>query len=79
MNTRILRVVTTTHEVPGGGWTVWRKVSYIESTLASGTVRTHTESFERLSRAELTDVLEILADGPVPGEPFHQVLEQQLF
>lgn len=67
---RVIVSTTTIVRRDAHGFSVDYLTLYCESTLAGGSQRRHTERYERLSRNELSDLLEHLADGPLAGEEF---------
>nr|CRY96649.1 hypothetical protein [uncultured prokaryote] len=51
------------------GFVVVVTTHYCESTIAGGSIKTRTETFDRLSENELDDVVCSTTDAAIPGEP----------
>lgn len=65
---RVVRNTDTDVSRNGEGFVVFVTTYYVESSISGGRIRTRNECYDRLSREELTNLLENLAHRPVPGE-----------
>lgn len=63
----------------GLNFDVQETISYVESNVASGRLRTTVTRYERMTRAECLDVLEALAGRLMPGDPMPAFSEPTLF
>lgn len=72
----ITRVTVDTWHEPQG-FVVQVTTIYCESTLARGSLERDVTRYDRLTEDECRDVLDMMADGPLPGE--QHVVEMSLF
>lgn len=76
-------VRTMTHvSRQGVWWEVHHQITYLKSTLSSGTMGQVEELYDKLTREECQSLVTLLAEAYLPGDPYTpggSVFENSLF
>ncbi len=71
MDQNVITDVQVTMSKMGNNHSVHVKITYVRSTISSGRRMQHLEVYDRLTREEMVDVVDVSSAAWLPGDELH--------